>query len=125
MWILRLAALTIVACSAPLQAQEFATLSNTYHVEVRIEHWRIGSGGWSTQYTTTDPDEAELVLTLFEIAMESGELNSILGLSWEWIITDVRIRTEYPQQLTEPVIQSPIRRYRAAYTAPQYGYPQP
>ncbi|MCC9643999.1 hypothetical protein LOC71_17080 [Rhodopirellula sp. JC740] len=117
-----------VSLSTPVNAQEFATMPNTYHVEVRMEHWRIGSPFWSTEFTTNDFEEAELIFDLFEFALDSGELPSMLGWSWQWLATDVRIRTEYPAALTEPLerisLTNPFARH-GSYDPPSYSPHQP
>ncbi len=124
----RFVALALLLCgtTSTASAQDFAQLENTYHVEVRVEHWRIGSAYWSTELSTTDYDDALLMLDLFELALEEGALREMLGLSWQWLVTDVRIRTEYPPQLTAPLQRAPLlsqQRQATGYRSPSYRYP--
>ncbi len=107
-------------------AQDFAQLENTYHVEVRVEHWRIGSAYWSTEFSTTDYDSALLMFDLFELALEENALREMLGFSWQWLVTDVRIRTEYPPELTAPLQRAQtlrLQRQATAYQTPIHQYP--
>lgn len=98
------AALLAFAVPACTQAQE--TLADTYHVEVRIHYIGYvspsiadqyeGSTYWTTQFTSPHRAEAEYVLGLFETALTTGGLEILLGLDpWNWLATDVRLRTEY------------------------------
>ncbi|TWT94430.1 hypothetical protein [Stieleria varia] len=120
------AAMALLVCVSSLaSAQDFAQLENTYHVEVRVEHWRIGNPHWSTEFSTTNYEQAVLMHDLFEIALEEQSLRELLGFSWEWLVTDVRLRTEYPAQMTAPLIQSrptTLLRRVYGYQTPSYGY---
>lgn len=98
------------------------SFSNTYHVEVKIEMWTSGAISWQTEYSTTDLDDAETMAELYNIALESGALSDILDLSWYYIATDVRIRTEYPEQLIMPAYQ-PRLRIGHTYARPTYRAP--
>ena len=113
-------ATAILLCTASTGfAQESIQIQNTYHVEVEVTHWRIGSPSWVSQFTTNDHEQAEFMRELFEIALEAGALRDMLGYSWQWLILDVRIRTEYPPELSAPVSQSRLipmlRRVRPPY----------
>lgn len=124
----RCLAVTLLLCCATssASAQEFAQFENTYHVEVRIEHWRIGVGSWSSEYSTTDYEDAVFMLEFFELALEQQALREMLGLSWQWLVTDVRLRTEYPEQLFAPIDRArpmDLLRLRPGYEKPTYGYP--
>ncbi|MCA9085081.1 MAG: hypothetical protein KDA81_13550 [Planctomycetaceae bacterium] len=111
----RIAAAALFLCLLSSSANAQTSISNTYHVQVRVEMWTSGASGWQTVYSTTDYDDAELMLELYEIALDSGSLSEVLGLSWYYIATDVRLQTEYPEVLTSPVYQSRLR------TARSYG----
>ena len=122
----RLLTVATIVCMAGVSAsaQDFAQIPNTYHVQVRIEHWRIGTGYWSTEFTTNDQDEALLMLDLFELALEEHALREMLGLSWEWLTTDVRLQTEYAWQTQGALLEArPLYRDSSrTYQAPSYQW---
>lgn len=121
------AALILLTClTSAASAQEPIQIENTYHIEVRVEHWRIGNPNWSTEFSTTDYNQAILVFELFDLALEENLLREMLGWSWEWLITDIRLRIEYSSQLTAPIQQSRITdrdRRLFGYQPPTYGRP--
>lgn len=66
----------------------------TYHVQVQYEMWRNGSTYWATEYETSDLADAQMLLQLFEAALNNGTLSEIMGAGPEWIAVDVRMTTK-------------------------------
>ncbi len=66
----------------------------TYRIEVKYEMWRNGATYWATEYETANLAEAQLILQLFEAALEDGSLSEIMGCGFDWIAVDVRLTTK-------------------------------
>lgn len=117
----------------PSSAKAQESLSNTYHVEVLVHYIGYvspsiaadyqGSSTWRTGYSTTDQGQAEFILDLFEVALETGGLELMLGYNPQsWLIVDVRLRTEYPLRSSLMMIEDRptlTQQYlRRTYSAP-------
>ncbi|MEO2016937.1 MAG: hypothetical protein ABGZ53_21480 [Fuerstiella sp.] len=57
--------------------------------------WRNGATYWSTEFETSSLSQAQVMASLYELALERGTICDILGCSSDWIIVNVRIRTKY------------------------------
>ncbi len=85
----------------------------TYRIEVQYEMWRNGLTYWVTEFESSDLAEAQLVLLLFESALEDGSLSEIMKSGPEWIAVDVRITTKREWLLKyEPLWASSAKLYR-------------
>ena len=82
-------------------AQSTAFCETQYQIQVQYENWTSGRTHWLTEYTTDDFAEAELMLELFESALETGDLEDILNVGWSYIIRDIQLvpktTCHYPQ----------------------------
>ena len=92
--------LLLATCSycSQAQAQTSVPLYTTYYsVQVEWSFWRSGGTYWSTEFESTDYQDALLVLTLFEWARDNGALSDVLDVESgaTWIPIDVRMRTRY------------------------------
>lgn len=94
------ALLALTALTAFSENASAQSLSVEYQVQIRVEHWRSGSGWWQTEYTTDNYQEALIIADLYEESLDNGTLWSELGLSWWFSPTDVRIKTVFPDQHT-------------------------
>lgn len=93
--------LTTFFVARPAQAQSSIPLYTTKHcVQVEWCFWRSGGVYWATEFESTDLGEAQLVLALFESALENGTLCEVLGCNiTTWIPIDVRLTTKYEWNL--------------------------
>lgn len=96
----------------PATATAQDSFQTTYHVEVLVQYIGYlspsvetgGSSTWSSEYSSTSLEEARFVLDLFETAFAFGTLEDLIGLNTDnYVITDIRLRTEYPRQLAVKV----------------------
>jgi len=106
-------------CALPESANAQTSISNTYHVEVRMHYIGYvapgiaadyeGSSYWHTQFTTSHRAEAEFVRELFATALQTGGLEILLGLDpLDWLATDVRLRTEYAMASRQIAADDPL-----------------
>ena len=90
--------IAIVACNVQANAQEslesLDPFTTTYKVQVRKEHWNNGLISWESVLEIQDEQEAVIMLELLQLALEERVIESILGGSSDFIITDVRMVTE-------------------------------
>jgi hypothetical protein len=103
----------LAAFSGAANAQSAtSSVRTTYCVQVKYEMWRSGASYWSTEFETSSLQQALMMESLFEFALESGTLCEILGCGSDWIIVDVRIRTkrEFIQAAKPWYLQIPIFR---------------
>ena len=85
----------LAAFSGTANAQtSVLAVKTTYCVQVEYEMWRSGISYWSTEFETTSLQQARVMESLYELALESGTLCEILGCSPDWVIVDVRIQTK-------------------------------
>ena len=111
-FVLPLALVAGAFCSVSSAQSSMPTYTTTYCVQVKFEFWRNGATYWSTEYETSDLQEAQLIHAFFESAFENGTLGEILGSGLDWIVTDVRLKTKYEWNLLpSPIWESQIRRY--------------
>ena len=96
------------------QAQTSLPLYTATHcVQVKYEMWRNGATYWSTKFETSDLASAQLMLALFESALDDGSLCGILNCGFDWIIVDVRLKTKYEWNVQPASIWRPqMTRYQ-------------
>lgn len=95
MWKLNtLLAVTVLLFAAP-QESNAQYLKATYRVQVKYVKWTSGISYWSTVEETTDLQEAQWTYDLLEAALDAGVICDIMDCSFGWIITDVRIQTDW------------------------------
>jgi len=86
----------LAAFSGTANAQtSVLAVKTTYCVQVEYEMWRSGISYWSTEFETTSLQQAQVMESLYKLALESGTLYEILGCGPDWIIVDVRIQTKH------------------------------
>lgn len=97
--------LAFTAFSNTSEAQLSVPLfKTTYQVQVKKEMWRNGNFYWSTEFESSDYEDAELMYELLLFALEAGEINQLLGSGFDWIIVDVRLVTKRElQYFAEPL----------------------
>ena len=104
------ASILLLSCFAipRASAQESIPLYTTTHcVQVEWYFWRSGGTYWSTEYKTSNLNEAEFVFDLLDSALENGTLCEILGCNiTTWIPVDVRLKTKYEWNIDPVLVRS-------------------
>ena len=105
--------MSALKCALPLlmlvslfdgQSDAATFYKTTYRVQVQYEMWRNGVTYWDTEFETTNLAEAQMVLSLFQSALDNGSLSNLMNCGPDWIAVDVRMTThrEY-YTIKEPV----------------------
>ncbi len=113
--------MSAVKCALPLlligslfcaTSEAALPLKTTYRIHVQYELWRGGWTYWETEFETNDSAEAQMVLSLFEAALQAGVLSEIMDCDIGVRAVDVRMTSktelmyDYQYLLQSPVVSS-------------------
>lgn len=86
--------------------------TTTYEIQIEWSYWQNPEPSWMTIDTFDNRDDAELMLALYELALDQNQLGEILGITGLYVIFDVRLQTvtEFNDLLDDEVANLPLRR---------------